>query len=96
MSLTARIYIGVVLSLGAATLAYGLRQPGSQDIARFLSFTFAALLAAGLKVQLPSVSGTMSVYFLFILIGIVDLSLPETLLLGSMAVVVQCLWKPKR
>ena len=96
MPLIARIYIGAVLSLGTATLVYGLAQPGSEDYARFLSLTVAALLAAGLKVHLPGVSGTMSVYFFFILIGIVDLTLPETLVLGSLAVIVQCLWKPKR
>jgi diguanylate cyclase (GGDEF)-like protein/putative nucleotidyltransferase with HDIG domain len=95
MPFIAKLYIGVVLSLGAATLTHGLMQPGFSDLAQFLSFTIAAVLAAGLKVQLPSVTGTMSVYFLFILIGIVDLSLPETLVLGTLAVIVQCLWKPK-
>ncbi len=96
MPLIARIYIGFVFAAGAGTLAWGLTQPGFANWPRFISFTIAALMAAGLKVQLPSVSGTMSVYFLFILIGIVDLSLPETLLLGAAAVVVQCLWRAKR
>ncbi len=96
MPLIARIYISVMLSLGAATLAYGLMQPGSGDFLRFFGFACAAVLAAGLKVQLPGVSGTMSVYFLFILIGIVDLSMPETLVIGVLAVIVQCLWKAKR
>lgn len=96
MPLIARIYIGSILTLGAFTLVLGVMQPGFDNLVRFISFTIAALVAAGLKVQLPNVYGTMSVYFLFILIGIVDLSLPETLVLGAAAVILQCLWKPKK
>jgi len=96
MPLSARVYIAIVLTSGCFTLLYSFTQPGFSNIARFISFSIAALMAAGLKVQLPSVTGTMSVYFLFILIGIVDLSLPETALIGVAAVVIQCLWKAQR
>ena len=96
MPLIARLYVGFILSVGASTLVLGLMQPGFDNVARFICFAIATMVAAGLKVQLPNVSGTMSVYFLFILIGIVDLSLPETLLFGTAAVIVQCLWKAKK
>ena len=35
--------------------------------------------------QLPGIDGTMSVNFLFILLGVMELSLPETLVIGCTA-----------
>src|SRR5208282_4590107 len=40
---------------------------------------------------LPGIDGTMSVNFLFILLGVLELSLPETLVLGCTATLAQCL-----
>jgi len=37
----------------------------------------------------------VSVHFLFVLLGILELSLAETLTIGCLAVLVQCLWKTK-
>jgi len=48
-----------------------------------------------LKVRLPGVTGTVSVNALFILVGIVNLSLPEALALGIVSIFVQCTWRPK-
>jgi hypothetical protein len=46
-------------------------------------------------VRLPGLKSTISVNFVFILIGIAELSLPETLTLALAATLVQCLWRPK-
>jgi diguanylate cyclase (GGDEF)-like protein/putative nucleotidyltransferase with HDIG domain len=67
----------------------------SADVARFLSYLAVALLASSLKVQLPGIDGTMSVNFLFILLGVMELSLPETLLIGCMATAVQSVWNAR-
>jgi len=40
---------------------------------------------------LPGVKGTMSVSFLFVIIGVMNLSLPETMAVGAISVLVQCL-----
>src|SRR5205085_6549036 len=48
------------------------------------------------KVSLPGVNGTMSVNFLFVLLGIVELNLPETLLIGLTGIVTQSLWKSRK
>jgi diguanylate cyclase (GGDEF)-like protein/putative nucleotidyltransferase with HDIG domain len=55
-----------------------------------------AALASGLKVQLPGIDGTMSVNFLFILLGVVELSLPETLVIGCTASLVQSVWQTRK
>jgi diguanylate cyclase (GGDEF)-like protein/putative nucleotidyltransferase with HDIG domain len=55
-----------------------------------------AILASGLKVQLPGIDGTMSVNFLFILLGVMELSLPETLVIGCTATLVQSVWQARK
>jgi putative nucleotidyltransferase with HDIG domain len=59
--------------------------------AKFAAYLFTAVLASRLKVELPEITGTISVNFLFILIGIAELSFSETLTLGCSAILVQCL-----
>jgi putative nucleotidyltransferase with HDIG domain len=54
------------------------------------------LLASSLKVVLPGVEGTLSVNFLFTLLGILELSLPETLMIGLASTLAQFYWRPAR
>ena len=48
-----------------------------------------------MKVRLPGITGTMSVNFLFILIGIADFTLAETLTMGCLAILIQCIWRTR-
>ena len=96
MPTKAKIYIGVIVVLGFALLAAGLLlQPRFPDVSRYLSYLLLALLASTLKVRLPGITGTISVNFLFILIGIADFTLSETLALGGAAILLQCVWRTK-
>jgi putative nucleotidyltransferase with HDIG domain len=61
---------------------------------RFICYLALAVLASPLKVSLPG--GTLSVNFLFTLLGILELNLPETLLLGIAGTLVQFCWRPTR
>jgi len=47
-------------------------------------------------VQLPGIDGTMSVNFLFILMGVMELSLPETLVIGCAASLFQSVWQTRK
>jgi putative nucleotidyltransferase with HDIG domain len=49
---------------------------------RFIVFLVIAFFASGLRVTLPGISGGISVNFVFILIGTMDLGLPQVLCLG--------------
>jgi len=82
----------------AAVVCFGLTysQWHSSDPLKFVCYLTAALLASSLKVSLPGVEGTMTVNFLFTLLGILELSLPETLLIGLAATLGQFYWKPAR
>lgn len=50
----------------------------SGDPVKFVCYLIAGLLAWSLKVGLPGVEATLSVNFLFTLIGMLELTLPET------------------
>ena len=91
----AQAFIFITAALGAAVIAGSAMRWESQDNLRFVCYLLVALLASGLKVQLPGIDATMSVNFLFILIGILELSLPETLVIGCASGLVQCLWHTK-
>ncbi len=67
----------------------------SADLTRFLCYLAVALLASSLKVQLPGIDGTMSVNFLFILLGVMELSLAETMVIGCAATLVQSVWQTR-
>lgn len=60
---------------------------------KFFCYLAVALLASSLKIKLPGINGTMSVNFLFILLGVLELSFGETLVIGFAAVLVQSYWK---
>ena len=95
MSTGTKLFVGSTVSLGMLVLGVALWHWQSADVARFLSYLAVALLASSLKVQLPGIDGTMSVNFLFILLGVMELSLPETLLIGCMATAVQSVWNAR-
>lgn len=92
MSLKSRAYLLLILAAGLLTLARYLPELHPQDPFRFIAYLILALLASGLKVNLPGIRGTMSVLFLFLLIGILELSLSETLVIAVAASFVQSFW----
>ncbi len=92
----AKVYISLVSAAGIAAMAYAFADsPWSHDLVRFFTYLLLSLLAATLKLRLPGLSGTMSIGFLFVLLGISELSLPETMVLACASVIVQCLWRAK-
>lgn len=92
--LGARVFIAG-MALAAAVIS-GLAFPHSHssEPLKFACYMAAALLASPLKVSLPS--GTVSVNFLFTLLSILEMSLPETLLIGLLSTLGQFYWRPAR
>ena len=78
--------------IGFGALLCGLQHWQSHDLLRWASFVGVAALGSVLKVRLPGVEGAVSVSALFVLVGIVNLSLPETLVVGLVSMLVQCTW----
>jgi hypothetical protein len=96
MPATAKSYIRITVALGFALLLGSLiwfRQ--FPDVPRYLACLSLACIASTMKVRLPGFHGTISVNFVFILMGIAQLSLAETLTMAAAATLVQSLWRPK-
>ena len=88
------MFIAGLSLAGIAVLTLGLTHWQTNDPVKFVCYLIAALLASPLKVTLPGIVGTLSVNFIFSLLGILELSLPETLLIGVASVLAQFYWKP--
>src|SRR5438874_11453470 len=91
----AKLLISFVVTAGTGVLLYAAIHPTSKNIAQFICYLLIAVLASRLKVNLPGITGTMSVNFLFILLGILELSFTETLVLGTAAIMVQCFYRDR-
>jgi hypothetical protein len=93
----AKVYIHLVSALGVLALAIGFwSPPWPHDPLRFCMYFLLSLLAAALKLRLPGMTGTMSIGFVFVLLGIAELSLPETMLIACAGTVLQCFWRAAR
>ncbi|MFZ0686856.1 MAG: diguanylate cyclase [Terriglobales bacterium] len=90
ISAAPRVFIAVVVLCGMSVLTYAVFHGRSDNPLKFFCYLVIALAASRLKVNLPGITGTMSVNFLFLLLGVLELSLSETMALGCAAVVVQC------
>src|ERR1700687_5966765 len=92
MPLSAKAFVGMIVVAGTATLLQGAIHQSSKNIAEFICYLGIAVLASRMKVNLPGITGTMSVNFLFVLLGILELSFSETLILGCVSILVQSLY----
>ncbi len=96
MTWTARIYIFVVILFGLLLVGAQAFNWHSESLIRFACYFLVALFASGLKVSIPGATATLSVNFLFILFGVVELTPAETILMASTIAVVQCFWRAKK
>ena len=92
-SLAAKVWIGTVIALGALAAFAELPLWRSDDPLRFGAYVLAAAITSLWKVRLPQVGGTMSVNFFFILLGVVELSSSETMVLAAGSILIQYLWR---
>jgi diguanylate cyclase (GGDEF)-like protein/putative nucleotidyltransferase with HDIG domain len=96
LGVPATAFVFTQLTGGLPLLLYALVRWHSDDFLRYTCFLTVALFASLLKVNLPGVGATMSANFLFILVGILDLSYSETVLMGCLGGIVQTLWHPSK
>src|ERR1700681_4369142 len=92
LTLPAKMFIGLVVTAGTGVLLLGAVHQTSKNIAEFICYLGIAVLASRMKVNLPGITGTMSVNFLFVLLGVLELSFSETLILGCVSILVQSLY----
>src|SRR5664279_6620785 len=95
MGTCARRYIGAILAGGVVCFTYAMTGWNCRHPLQYLCLLAVALPASALKVFLPGVTGTMSVSYVFVLLGMLDFSYPETMLLACLAMIVQSLWRTR-
>jgi putative nucleotidyltransferase with HDIG domain len=84
-------------ALGAiACVAAGVSRHNFSGVNEFLCYLAVMLLASSLKVSVPGINGTLSVSFVFLLIGILEMTYVETLILAVTSVLVQSYWRPAK
>jgi diguanylate cyclase (GGDEF)-like protein/putative nucleotidyltransferase with HDIG domain len=96
MTLKAKLFLSLVIALGSTLMVREVTRLDVSNLFHFVSLFAVTLIASGLKVRVPGVTGTLSVYFLFLLIGMIRLSTAETLAIGLAATLMQCYWHAKR
>jgi diguanylate cyclase (GGDEF)-like protein/putative nucleotidyltransferase with HDIG domain len=92
----AKLFVYFTAAMGVAVLGLACFHWHSSDLPKFGCYLLIALLASTMKVRLPGMESTMSVHFLFVLLGILELSLAETLVIGCTTAVVQSLWNTSK
>ena len=70
-------------------LAYGVYGFHTDRLLRFIVYLLICVLASRLKVRLPGIDGSISVNFLFILLGIIELNFSQSLIIGCVATLSQ-------
>ncbi|HEV7519515.1 MAG TPA: HD domain-containing phosphohydrolase, partial [Candidatus Angelobacter sp.] len=92
----ARPFVFFVCAAGALCLLAGVLPWHSSHSLLFLSYLLLTIAASLLKTVLPGSEGTVSVVFVFFLVGICNMTLSETMALAAVGTVVQCFWHTKK
>ncbi|HEY1241392.1 MAG TPA: HD domain-containing phosphohydrolase [Bryobacteraceae bacterium] len=92
MSSASKIFISGVIAAGFSVVLLSIGLWTSDAPLRFACYLLVAVLASSLKVSLPGVTGTMSVSYVFILLSVIELSTPQTVLIGCAALLTQTFW----
>ena len=96
MPVKVRISMALLLVTGVLCIATAVYswQPG--HIAHLAFYLVLSALAFGIKVNMPGISGPITVGFLFGLIGIAEMSLGETVIMCTIGTLVECLREDRR
>ena len=88
----AKAYIAAITAVAATVLSVVAVRWNPENLGRFFLFFTLAMVASALKIRLPGFKTTISINFVFILIGIALFSFGETVLIGLGGALVQSLW----
>jgi diguanylate cyclase (GGDEF)-like protein/putative nucleotidyltransferase with HDIG domain len=94
MARTAKLSIFVLISLGSGIAAHQFVNWQSSDPVKFALLLLLTIAASTMTVTLPGARGTVSVNFVFILAGVMSLSLRETLAIACCGTLIQTFWTP--
>ncbi|MGH9592711.1 MAG: HD domain-containing phosphohydrolase, partial [Bryobacteraceae bacterium] len=92
----ARRCVSVAALLGLAVLGESVVHWNSPDLIKYGAFVAVALFFSVVRVSAPGIAAPVSLSFLFVLFGLVELTAPETVLLAILAAVAHGYWNQRR
>jgi diguanylate cyclase (GGDEF)-like protein/putative nucleotidyltransferase with HDIG domain len=92
LTLGGRLFLALFITLAAVVLGNAAIFWHSTDLIKFAAFLAISLMTAGARVRVPGVAGPLPLSFLFVLVGLVELTPSETILLACGVALVQCYW----
>jgi diguanylate cyclase (GGDEF)-like protein/putative nucleotidyltransferase with HDIG domain len=81
---------------GLAGLGYAAWTWNSPDLLKFVSFALVAAFSSGARISVRNAPTGLSLTFLFALLGVVELSMQEAVVLAAVVAVVQTVWNQGR
>lgn len=90
----AKAYIAAISALASVVLGTAAYRWNPENFGRFVLFFALAMVASAMKIRLPGLKTSISLNFVFILIGFALFSFSETVLIGLGGALVQSLWRP--
>jgi diguanylate cyclase (GGDEF)-like protein/putative nucleotidyltransferase with HDIG domain len=91
----ARIFIAAIGLVGIIAMVSAFRGWSPQPQPRFMVYLLLALATSGMKVAFPGVRGTISLNFVLIMLGLVELNTPQTMFLAVASAAAQTFWQAK-
>src|SRR5256885_18249 len=88
----AKAYIAAIAAIATTVLSVVAVRWNPENLGRFFLFFALAMVASAMKIRLPGFKTTISINFVFVLIGIALFSFGETVLIGLCGALVQSLW----
>ncbi len=87
----AKLYGILIIAIGTGLLVEHLPHWHPYEMGRYLCYLLLAAASSRLRVSLPSLTGGMPLFYVLVLFSVVEFNLPETLMLGCLAALLQCL-----
>jgi len=89
--------VSLVSLLGMAAVVWASVNWYSPDLFKFAGLLTIAAFSFGARITVPGAAGSLPLTFVFVLVGVLDLTGPETIVLAGVLTLGRCLWnQPSR
>ena len=88
-------FVSLVCVLGMAALVWAVMSWNSPDLFKFAGILTIAVFSVGARISVPGAAGALPLTFLFVLLGVLDLTSSETVVLGGVLTLGQCYWNQR-
>lgn len=95
MPVKAKVFVALIGVAGLAEMALTFRGWSPQAEPRFVVYLVLAIISSGMKIVFPGLTGAITPNFVLMMLGLLELTPQETLLLTVAGMIVQTCWQAK-